>query len=109
MKVSFRKKNSPFTNFNCNGSFPGAIVENDKEYSISGSVKLDKNDLFKARLGVLINGATYTPVLEYTPVGGNQIDVKVEGTVTVNKDGAKRKYTFNNVRVIANKGEFTVL
>lgn len=63
--------------------------------------------MFKGRLGVLINGATYTPILEYTPIGGAQVDVKVEGTVTVDKKGpGYRKYTFNSVRILANNGQY---
>lgn len=57
---------------------------------------------YKAKFGVLINGDTYTPIVEYTQIDDQQPKViKVEGTVTVEKAGpAKRTYKFNNVRLI---------
>lgn len=84
----------------------GAVVDTDQEYSVRGHISLDEAMLYSARIGMLINGATYTPVVEYSPFAGQQIDVKVEGTINVEKRPPYRKYTFNNVKIIFPSSKF---
>ncbi|KAK6621829.1 hypothetical protein RUM44_001636 [Polyplax serrata] len=88
----------------------GAIVDNDSEYSLSGFARIDDTQEYKARLGLLKSGSSYTPILEYTPVGGIPSDVRVEGEVSVDKSSGspRRRYIFKGVRLIHPKTTYTV-
>jgi len=81
------------------------IKDTDNEYSLSALAESKDIFLYRARIGLLIKGSTYTPILEYTinQDKPNQI-LNVEGSVTVDKAGTKRTYTFNNVRVNNDQG-----
>lgn len=96
------KFNSPVYNF----AMEGAVVDTDAEYSVKGSINLDDTMIYSARAGMTINGATYTPVLEYTPFASNPIDIKVDGTITVEKRLPYRKFTFNSVKIIFPSSKF---
>ncbi|KAL0277818.1 UNVERIFIED_CONTAM: hypothetical protein PYX00_004970 [Menopon gallinae] len=89
----------------------GEMIDTDTEHTLSGSLVLSDAIEYRARVGLLIEGSTYRPILEYTPVGSNAPNIQVDGSVNVDKKPGSeyRRYTFNNVKfVVENKGTFSI-
>lgn len=87
------------------------MIDTDSEHTLSASLMMNDAIEYRARLGLLIEGSTYKPILEYTPVGSSSPNIKVEGSVNVDKKPGSeyRRYTFNNVRFVVEKKGVSLL
>lgn len=86
-----------------NAQAEARITDNDHEKSLMLKLRMDQME-FLGKLGVSITGSpgkqTYTPILIYkTPSGEQKLPLKVEGDITVEKQGDSVKYVFNNVKI----------
>lgn len=74
------------------------FVNDDQAVKLYGHFDLDKEQ-HKLELGFAKSGNQQRQ--EYTPIVNLNVDYKVEGSIVVEKQGAKTSYTFNNVRLVA--------